>query len=94
RRHLVLLFQEVMNNCLKYAEASVVQFRLVLKQEVLHLSFVDNGQGFDEARIKAGYGLQNIRQRAKKIGAEVEIQSSIGRGTRVTLQLSLPQMGD
>ncbi|MEL6651063.1 MAG: two-component regulator propeller domain-containing protein, partial [Bacteroidota bacterium] len=94
RRHLVLLFQEVMNNSLKYAQASVVKFRLQPEGEVLHLSFADNGQGFDPKKIKAGYGLQNIRQRAKKIGAEVEIQTELGQGTRISLQLPLPQMGD
>jgi two-component system nitrate/nitrite sensor histidine kinase NarX len=47
----------------------------------------DDGKGFDTAQPTPGghFGLQIMQARAKHIGGRVELQSEIGRGTRVTL---------
>ena len=47
----------------------------------------DDGKGFDASQPVPGghFGLQIMQARAKHIGGRVELQSEIGRGTRVTL---------
>ncbi|MFK7920791.1 MAG: two-component regulator propeller domain-containing protein [Bacteroidia bacterium] len=94
RRHLVLICKEAMNNALKYAQASELKFSI--ENEGLRFAIVieDNGQGFDLAKVKSGYGLQNIRSRAEKIQAEAQISSAIGKGTQVKILLDLPHMSD
>ena len=49
-----------------------------------------NGKGFDASKTPRGhYGLINMRERAHKIGGEVEITTAPDQGTRVTLSLPL-----
>lgn len=94
RRHLVLIFKEAMNNCLKYAQATEVKFEAFTEGEKMKLGFSDNGIGFDPEQIKAGYGLKNIRERAAKIDAQAELQTSPGEGTQIWILLQLPHMSD
>lgn len=49
----------------------------------------DNGRGFDTSHPSAGLGLSNMRLRAARIGAQVEISSHIGSGT--ILRLLVPR---
>ncbi|MEM6343704.1 MAG: two-component regulator propeller domain-containing protein [Bacteroidota bacterium] len=94
RRHLVLIFKEAMNNCLKYAQATEVKFEAFTEGEKMKLGFHDNGIGFDADQIKAGYGLKNIHERAAKIDAEAEVNSELGAGTQIWISLQLPHMSD
>ena len=47
----------------------------------------DDGKGLDISQPAPGghFGLQIMQARAKHIGGRVELQSELGRGTRVTL---------
>jgi signal transduction histidine kinase len=47
----------------------------------------DNGLGFDIDSAKAGRGLRHLRQRARGLHGEVDIDSQPGQGTRVSLYL-------
>ena len=50
----------------------------------------DNGRGFDLAQVPAErLGLGIIRERAQAIGANLQIQSSPGQGTRITVAWKL-----
>ncbi len=89
RRSILLIFKEAMNNCLKYSRASEVYLKIVLQGQLLKIELSDNGAGFDLKETSAGYGLQNMRNRAKKIGAELTIFSLIKSGTKVLLSLNL-----
>ena len=89
RRNLFLIFKEAVNNAAKYSDARQLKIRLVKENHHLNLTITDNGKGFDEATIKAGNGLRNLRERAKESGGTLTIKSEIDKGTEVMLMLPI-----
>ncbi len=89
RKNLFLIFKESINNAAKYSEASKVEISLDQRDHALRMSIKDNGRGFNEQTIKAGNGLRNLRERAKEINATLELQSVIGKGTEVVLNVPI-----
>ncbi|MEL6252427.1 MAG: two-component regulator propeller domain-containing protein [Bacteroidota bacterium] len=94
RRHLMLIAKETMNNALKYAEAKNLYCRLRVEDGEMAMELEDDGKGFDLNQLSKGYGLKNMHERAKKIGAEIEIESAESKGTRISLNFELTHMGD
>jgi CheY-like chemotaxis protein len=91
----VLLFEsvrELLFNAVKHARARAVGVSLRrVDGEMLQITVRDSGPGFDPAvlqqigGIEGGFGLFSIRERLGLIGGRVEIDSSPGRGSRVSL---------
>jgi len=80
--------QEALNNALKHAATSAVTVRLSRFGLGFKLEVIDEGCGFDPERVGGGgMGLDNMRARAKAIGAKFEIQSQPGEGTCVSVQM-------
>ena len=84
------IMQEALQNVHKHAHASAVgiAWSLANKSWVLHVT--DDGMGFDlvkAARHKKSVGLLSMRERAELIGGSLQIQSTPGKGTAVTLLL-------
>ncbi len=80
---------EAIQNVIKHASASRYEVSLEVRENILVLSVEDNGQGIlDENNRSNGRGLNNIRERAKAISAEVNWkQSRFSSGTRFELTL-------
>jgi len=78
---------EALTNSLRHAGARVVTVTTRLEGSWLQIGVSDDGVGFDEASIVPGRGLTSLRQRARGLGGTVEIHSSRGGGTSVTLRL-------
>jgi two-component system NarL family sensor kinase len=94
---LFRMFQEMLNNILKHSQAQKVTVNLLFTEDNRFvLTLADNGVGFDvEAKrnsvsSSSGVGLKSIFNRAKLIGADLDMKSIPGKGTTVTIQLSLP----
>ncbi|MET2984607.1 tetratricopeptide repeat-containing sensor histidine kinase [Aureibaculum conchae] len=83
------IIQELLTNTLKYAKAKNVEIHLNLHNNSLQLLFEDNGVGFDQNKTPTGIGLQNIKSRLDKLNAQLNIDSSINRGTAVTIEIPL-----
>jgi len=78
--------QEVLNNVVKHAGASLVEITLKHEEDGIELSIRDNGQGFDPDRTTSGhYGLGMMRERAEAVGASLSIASQPGHGTELTI---------
>ncbi|NLE43879.1 MAG: HAMP domain-containing protein [Chloroflexi bacterium] len=78
--------QEAMNNIVKHAQANHVKLHLGQEETAIRLHISDDGCGFEPGESPAGhFGLINIRERARGIGAHVAIESASGQGTRVTV---------
>ena len=78
---LYRIFQEVMNNALKHAQADTIEVAL-LHGDTYRLTITDNGKGFDPASATAGSGLVNIRHRCALIGFDAELTTAPWKGTR------------
>lgn len=91
RRHLFLIYKEVLHNIARHAHATEVSISLDDADGTLTLTIEDNGVGFDVAATPSGTGLANVRDRAAQIGAALDVQSTPGRGTRVQVAVPLGQ---
>jgi signal transduction histidine kinase len=82
--------QEALRNVERHAQAMRVSVALSIAGARLVLSIVDDGVGFDPARIAPGhFGLIGLREQAELIGGELCIDSRLDQGTTITLAVSL-----
>jgi signal transduction histidine kinase len=84
---LLRICREALTNVRKHADASVADVRLEGIDGRIRLSVRDDGIGFDSSARRAGYGLESMRQRAQRIGARLDVESTPGSGTLVTVKL-------
>jgi signal transduction histidine kinase len=79
--------QESINNIVKHSKASQVKIELELMPSKPKLIVSDNGVGFDigDRLSKRSFGLNIMNERAKDIGASLEVISSPGKGTKIKL---------
>jgi two-component system sensor histidine kinase DegS len=84
------IMQEALQNVHKHAHASAVGIAWSRANDNWVLHVTDDGMGFDlvkAARHKKSVGLLSMRERAELIGGTLQIQSTPGKGTAVTLLL-------
>jgi signal transduction histidine kinase len=84
--------REAITNSFRHAHATEVQTEISYRPNGLRLLFRDNGDGINERILDAGAqdgrnGLMGMRERAKKMGAHLDIRSHLGSGTRIVLQV-------
>jgi PAS domain S-box-containing protein len=83
------IFQEMLSNVARHANASAVRIRIHLLPHALQIEVADNGVGAPAARLsdQSAYGVMGMRERALHFGGSLEIDSS--DGTRVRLSMPL-----
>lgn len=88
---LYRMIQEVLNNMIRHAGASVITLKLQQEQTQLTVRISDNGKGFDTALIEnsAGIGWKNIATRLSLINGTFDISSAAGQGTYVEMKIKL-----
>jgi PAS domain S-box-containing protein len=89
---LYRITNELINNTLKHANAKQVVVNLVLNNEkkLLLFNYFDNGKGFDRAKISQntkGLGLMNMIQRVSNLGGTIHIDTSVGKGLQIHIEL-------
>jgi len=84
---LLRICQEAVVNAFRHARASKVRVQITYEPSVVVVSVQDNGRGFDSQTPEArrGFGLTSMRERAERIGAQIEISGGPGQGTRMTV---------
>ncbi|WP_144606918.1 tetratricopeptide repeat-containing sensor histidine kinase [Algoriphagus algorifonticola] len=82
---ILRIIQESIQNSIKHSEASEVKIVLEKNKGGISLQVSDNGKGFDLEKVIAGNGLYNLRKRAEELGAVLEINTSLGSGTKIKL---------
>ncbi|WKZ67734.1 MAG: ATP-binding protein [Flavobacteriales bacterium] len=80
------IVQESVSNVLKHAKATELSIGVTRAPGRLSVVVSDNGVGFDTAHAGSGMGLGNVRSRAAAIGATVQIDSTPGKGTTVSVE--------
>ena len=85
---LYRIIQEILNNIIKHSKATKISIQLKDNDREDVLIIEDNGIGFDMKAMEGkGLGLNNIVNRAKLIGGNATINSSINNGTSITFKI-------
>ena len=81
--------QELLNNAARYSQANLVKAQLDMGELNIKASIDDDGKGFDLDALeqKSGMGLKIIRDRVEMLGGSFEMDSAVGRGTRVVFTI-------
>ena len=86
--HLVAFAREALSNAVRHAAARTIEVRLEQPNGQLRLIVQDDGRGIPD-QAPHGYGLRNMRDRARLLGGEIDIAAQPGTGTTVTLTIPL-----
>ena len=91
QRELGLFITECFTNIRKHAKCKNASIAFDANFEILKLFIEDDGIGFDpdEYLDNNGHGLQNLRDRATRMGWQMEINSEKGKGTNIQIQVPL-----
>lgn len=87
--------QEALRNVDRHAQATSVSVRLAFLRDQVLLTVQDSGIGFTVASqydFGEGLGILGMRERAHLLGGQLEIQSSPGRGTTVTVRVPIGEI--
>ena len=84
---LFKIVQELLTNSLKHAKAKNIDIYINKNDDVIQLLFEDDGLGFDTNKTTEGIGIKNIKNRLKSISGKLFIDSMLGRGTVVTIEI-------
>ena len=89
QQHLLRIAQEAISNAIRHANPTTILVSLRCDRRYLELQVQDNGRGISASDVKSqnGFGLINMRNRAKKIGASLDIRTNVGRGTGIVVRL-------
>ncbi|MDN5203087.1 two-component regulator propeller domain-containing protein [Fulvivirgaceae bacterium BMA10] len=85
KKQIIMIFKEAMNNSFKYAEGTKVHFQLEVNNGIVSISLSDDGRGFEINSKSNGRGLVNMKNRAERIRAHLNITSLKNKGTTVTV---------
>jgi signal transduction histidine kinase len=95
--HLLLIAGEAVTNALKHAKPRRIQIAVDYGPEAVALSVSDDGNGFDLAQAagphQGHFGLQGMRERARRLGAELQVTSKPGQGTGIAVKVPITQGG-
>ncbi len=82
------MIQECISNVIKHAKATACQLNVTRKGKKILFVLKDNGQGFDMNHYTnhtSHLGLRTLKERAQYINAQLDITSSIHKGTTITI---------
>ena len=89
RHDLFMAVKESLNNVVKHAGARSVKLKIEVTEGILRVVVTDDGRGFAiGSEPEDANGLLNLRERMAEAGGVYRIESRIGEGTRVTVELS------
>jgi len=89
-QHLEQILREALANAARHAGPCAVQVALTFAPDELDLVVTDNGVGIAGPPDRVGgHGMRNIRERARRLGGRVEVDSPPAGGTRVALAVPL-----
>ena len=89
------IVQEAFTNISKHACADNIYLRLENKKSKVCVLIKDNGKGFNTKNVKdleelgKGLGLIEMRERIESIGGNLNIKSSLGKGTQLLIEISV-----
>ncbi|WP_435623896.1 tetratricopeptide repeat-containing sensor histidine kinase [Flagellimonas sp.] len=85
--HVFRIVQEAIQNVIKHAQASKLSIYLNKHKKHLSLMVEDDGMGMGNNKNTSGIGLNNIESRVSQLKGSLNIDSGIGRGTTISIQI-------
>lgn len=85
--NLFRIIQEFVTNSQKYSNCKNVSCEFFVRTNKISIFIVDDGDGYDENTITHGFGINNMLKRAKILGAKINLESSLGEGTKMLLEV-------
>ncbi|OKJ27698.1 MULTISPECIES: sensor histidine kinase [unclassified Streptomyces] len=97
---LLRITQSALANTVRHARATTAEVTLSYLGDHVAVDIVDDGSGFDPARLPApaqdggGFGLASMRARMRALDGTLTVESAVGRGTALAAQLPLTPPAD
>ncbi|NJN58885.1 MAG: GAF domain-containing sensor histidine kinase [Leptolyngbyaceae cyanobacterium SL_5_9] len=91
-KNLLRIGQEAITNVLKHAFATELQVKLTYETQWVNLCVQDNGRGFLFPADTGGFGLISMSERADRINGNLTIQSQLGQGTNICIQVPVESL--
>jgi len=88
--HLYRIAQEILNNIIKHAKATVINFNILKIKNKIQFHITDNGIGFNKNTIERkskGSGLKNIVARVDLLKAKIYLTTSQGKGVEYFIEI-------
>ena len=83
------IIQEVITNAIKHSLSDSIFIQQINNDSSINITIEDSGVGFNTSEVSnSGIGLGNLKNRAKKINADLNIESIMGQGTTITIEIS------
>jgi len=84
------IVQEAICNAARHSGSPEAYVTLAVRDDILRVAVADEGGGFDPAiRRQSGLGLAGMRERAVLLGGHLRVDTAVGEGTRVVLEVPL-----
>ena len=88
--NLYRIIQESIQNAIKHGECENIDLNLnVVDSQLIKTTIKDDGKGFNLKKGRKGIGMRNINSRAKKLKGNWNIDSDVGKGTTVSLEIPI-----
>jgi signal transduction histidine kinase len=84
--------QEALHNSVRHSAAQNVRVTVRQNAGTLHLTVQDDGRGF-HPEVERGLGLLGMQERVSHLDGRFQLQSEIGRGTVITVDLPFRSQG-
>jgi signal transduction histidine kinase len=91
---LLRISQEAMQNINKHAQAKNVNITFSFMEDIFVMDIADDGLGFDPSKIKNGFGMRTMRDRAEELNGTLNIESERGTGTAIAVSIPVSEEND
>ena len=85
--NLYRVLQELGNNIMKYANATIVNVDIWLEKGNICMTVIDNGRGYDINAKRNGIGISNIYSRVQSFNGSIKIETAPGKGTKTIISI-------
>ncbi len=93
-RFLCNTLKEGLSNAFRHGGATAFWFECKLDGDKISFLLSDNGRGIQTEKLKLGYGLKSMKDRAKALGGEIVFTSEKGEGFEIKLILPADEKGE
>jgi signal transduction histidine kinase len=91
---LLRISQEAMHNINKHARAKNVNITFSFMEDIFVMDIADDGLGFEPSKIKNGFGMKTMRDRAEELSGTLTVESEQGIGTAIAVSIPISDEND